>query len=196
MSTLKLQPDYHMPPFVDLCHFAWGIPVLAALARLGGAKGVTLARSLDIASETARRTLGGLIDLDLVLRNPGYGHPLRPEYILAPAGEDCGESVIRLWDRMQRLDADAMTTCRKKWSLPALVAIHDGHERFGEIQSDLAPVTPRALTIALEQLCDAALIEREVDVGPPVRTRYALHGSARRLAAVARAVARSLSPVG
>ena len=42
------------------------------------------------------RSLAHLIDIGLVIRNPGYGHPLRPEYLLTDNGRGVAESSERL----------------------------------------------------------------------------------------------------
>ena len=68
----------------QLFHHRWAVPVLAELHRTSGSRFVTLHRRLGIGRESLRRTLASLAEQDLVARNPGYGHPLRPEYVLTP----------------------------------------------------------------------------------------------------------------
>ena len=65
-----------------LVHHRWNIAIVAELHRSNGAKFVTLANRLELGHSTLKRCLNALIDLGLVRRNPGYGHPLRPEYLL------------------------------------------------------------------------------------------------------------------
>ena len=183
MPRLKVSPV--AASFVDLCHYAWGIPALSVLAGDGGAKLITVANRLQIASETARRTLRALVELDLVMPNPGYGHPMRPEYILAPGGEAIGRATLALWTQLRTLSEDAQAACRRKWALPTLVAITREAERFSEIEEALGRITPRALAQTLDALVDAALVERDVDEGPPVRTRYVLTEAGASVASVA-----------
>jgi len=158
---------------VALCHHRWGIPIIAALQRsAGGAKFVAIQSALGLSRDALSRTLAALGDLDLVLRNPGYGHPMRPEYLLTPFGEDAGPSSLAIWDAMtEHALEDALG---RKWSLPALWAIGQGAERFTEAQRSLPGVTPRALTSALRDLEDAGLITRDVTDDRPPGVRYSL----------------------
>src|SRR5947207_13068422 len=69
---------------IRLFHHRWAVPVLAELRRERGSRFVTLANRIGVTRDSLRRTLSALIDDGLVERNPGYGHPLRPEYVLTP----------------------------------------------------------------------------------------------------------------
>ena len=60
--------------------------MLAELDRTGGTRAITLMRRLDVGRESLQRTLQALVERGLVQRNPGYGHPLRPEYLLTARG--------------------------------------------------------------------------------------------------------------
>ena len=190
MPLLKVSP---VPPsFIDLCHYAWGIPALAEIARDGGAKLVTVSRRLQIASETTRRTIQGLVDLDLVMPNPGYGHPMRPEYLLTPDGESIGRPAVGLWKTLQEASDAVRGACRRKWTLPCLVALEGAADRFSELEAALSGVSPRALAQALESAAGAGLVSRRVDAGPPVRTLYALTPTSRGIAGNASALATAM----
>ena len=76
-----------MSTLVALFHNRWSVPILAELHRQRGSRFVTLARTLGMSRESLRRTLAALIESGLVGRNPGYGHPLRPEYVLTTRGD-------------------------------------------------------------------------------------------------------------
>src|SRR5262245_29802381 len=91
--------DTSMSTLVALFHNRWSVPILAELHRQRGSRFVTLARTLGMSRESLRRTLAALIESGLVGRNPGYGHPLRPEYVLTTRGERVaarGEPLVRL----------------------------------------------------------------------------------------------------
>jgi len=60
-----------------LFHHRWAAPILAELHRSKGSRFVTLSNRLGLGRESLRRTLSALIDAGLVMKNPGYGHPLR-----------------------------------------------------------------------------------------------------------------------
>src|SRR4051812_3041544 len=70
-----------------LAHHRWTLPVLAEIARSRGSRVAALTGTLGVSRESLRRTLAALQTEELVVRNPGYGHPLRPEYLLTARGE-------------------------------------------------------------------------------------------------------------
>ena len=74
-----------MSSLVALCHHRWSLPVLAEIGRTRGTRFATLTGRLGVTGESLRRTLAYLQEEGLVERNPGYGHPLRPEYLLTRA---------------------------------------------------------------------------------------------------------------
>jgi DNA-binding HxlR family transcriptional regulator len=168
----------------SLFHFRWSLPVLAELHRGGGTKFVTLANRLGVGRETLRRTLDALVDADLVARNPGYGHPLRPEYVLTPRGRQIGPAAARLVDALRAEGLDDVGL--KKWSLPVVLELAV-ERRFAELRAALR-VSPRALTLALKDLAHAGLVERRVHDGFPPSTTYRLTGRARRIRRLAAAL--------
>lgn len=176
---------------IDLCHHRWGIPILAELQRsAGGAKFIAIQSALGLSRDALSRTLGGLMDLDLVLRNPGYGHPMRPEYLLSPSGEDAGPASLILWGAIkgERMEA----TAGRKWSLPVLWALSRGAERFSSAQRSLYTITPRALTLALRDLETEECVVREVTDERPPGVRYSLTDRGRRIADLTEDLAASL----
>jgi len=166
--------------FVALFHHRWAVPVLAELARQGGSKYVTLLNRLGVSRGALSQTLNHLIDQRLVMRNPGYGHPLRPEYVLTKRGEPVAQRCIALSQRLAALALDAAGL--RKWSGAALLAVDGGADRFGEIRDALRGVTDRALTLVLKDLASAGLIERRIIDTYPPQPVYALTREGRALA--------------
>jgi DNA-binding HxlR family transcriptional regulator len=165
-----------IPDLIALFHHRWSAPVLAELLRQKGSRFVTLGNTLGVGRESLKRTLGSLIDLGLVSRNPGYGHPLRPEYVLTPRGRRVAARCTKL---LAALNGTAEVALRK-WSLPVLVALRRP-SRFSELQAALPGVTARALALALKDLQAAGLVERRIeDAYPPIAV-YAPTAGARRL---------------
>jgi DNA-binding HxlR family transcriptional regulator len=164
---------------IALFHHRWSAPVLAELERTRGARFVELVNRLGIGRESLRRTLAALITLGLVRRNPGYGHPLRPEYLLTRPGEDVARRCERL---LEALDGNAEVAL-KKWSLPVLAALRRP-SRFSELRDALPGVTPRSLALALKDLERAGLVLRRVEETYPPSTVYAPTADARRLRAI------------
>src|SRR6478736_5405251 len=71
---------------IELFHHRWAPPALALLGERGGARFVELQRRLGVGRESLVRALAALLASGLVRRNEGYGHPLRPEYVLTARG--------------------------------------------------------------------------------------------------------------
>jgi len=183
----------------NLFHRRWSTAVLSELhrgdAQPSGAKFITLANRLRVSRETLRDTLIHLIWLQLVRRNSGYGHPMRPEYLLTAAGTAIAPACEQLLKRLSNLQDES--GLKNKWSLPTLFAIGHGASRFGEIKSLLPSITARALTLSLKDLAEPGAITRLVIDEYPPTTAYRLTPAGRRLlrpvSALAEIVARHTS---
>jgi DNA-binding HxlR family transcriptional regulator len=165
---------------VALCHHRWSLPVLAEIGRTGGSRFATLTGRLGVAGESLRRTLAYLQDAGLVERNPGYGHPLRPEYVLTERGRRVAPHGQKLLAEL----AGHVDVGLKKWSLPVLAELR-GPRRFSELRAAL-PVTARALALALKDLEDDGLVRRTVIDDRPPQTRYEAAPAARAIVRAAR----------
>src|SRR5215213_8474587 len=104
---------------IAIFHHRWAAPLLAELLRQKGSRFAALAGTLGVGRESLRRTLDSLLEQGLVARNPGYGHPLRPEYVLTTRGEDAARRCTKL---LAAGDGDVLL---RKWSLPILTALTD-----------------------------------------------------------------------
>jgi DNA-binding HxlR family transcriptional regulator len=169
-----------MSTLVALFHNRWSVPILAELHRQRGSRFVTLARTLGMSRESLRRTLAALIQSGLVGRNPGYGHPLRPEYVLTRAGERIGAASEPLVEEVRRGGLQGVAF--KKWSMPVVLALTARPQRFSELRELLEGVSPRALTLALKELEEARLVDRRVTDDYPPATVYRLTRDGKRLA--------------
>jgi DNA-binding HxlR family transcriptional regulator len=157
---------------IPLCRRRWSIPILARLSRVDGDRFVPLVHALDAGQEAVRETLAELIEQGWVRPNPGYGHPLRPEYILTGKGERLAPACVRLDDTLAALRLKDV--CLRRWSLPALHVIGDGATRFSGIARQLGDVTDRALSMTLASLDDAAIVARRLAEPRPARFDYIL----------------------
>jgi DNA-binding HxlR family transcriptional regulator len=146
-------------PLIALCHHRWSLPILSELHRDNGAKFVTLVQRLEISRDALSRTLEALTQLGLVKRNTGYGHPLRPEYILTASGQQIGQPALELINHLNQLEASG--TALKKWTLPILHAIHHGIDRFSSLRETLPSLGPRALALTLHDLERLAWLTRQ-----------------------------------
>ncbi len=170
---------------IGLCHRRWSLPILAELQKEvrpgggGGAKFVTLAHRLSLSRQTLRDTLDDLIERDYLMRNPGMGHPMRPEYMLTESGHDAAPHAAALMQRLRGAKLDDLML--RKWSLPVLYAVARGASRFGQLKGVLPGVTPRALTLALKDLEAAGLVRRTVTDSYPPGVAYAPSKRSRRI---------------
>jgi DNA-binding HxlR family transcriptional regulator len=166
-----------MSSIVALSRYRWTLPILAQLARSGGSRFVPLAHQLGLSRDALRQTLDALIEVDLVVPNPGYGHPTRPEYILSESGGQVAPACAQLVEYLRR--SGLADVALKKWSLPAVAALA-GPRRYGELRRAVG-ASSRALSLALKELAEAGLVERRVHDGFPPSTTYRLTSRGRAL---------------
>ena len=141
---------------------------------------VELQLKLGVGRESLRRALDALLALGYAHRNPGYGHPLRPEYLVTASGRRAGRMCARV------LTAGDPDVLLRKWSVPTLAQL-DRPQRFSELRAALGSVTPRALALALRDLEAADLVEREVLTTRPPSTVYRATPAGRRIVAASQA---------
>lgn len=166
MSTKRL---------VELFHHRWAPPALALLAERDGVRFAELQGKLGVGRESLRRAVDTLLELGLARRNPGYGHPLRPEYLVTAEGRRAGAVCGRILSATS--DHDLLL---RKWSVPTLAEL--GRERrFSELRAALPGVTPRALALALKDLEAGGLVERQVLETYPPATIYRATAAGRRI---------------
>ena len=180
-----------MPPslqgLVRLSHHRWLVPLVAELGQSGGDRFAVLSARLEVSGPSLRRVIAAARDADLVLANPGYGHPLRPEYLLAPWGENMAQECFEVVKAARACGWNELAS--RKWSLPILAAVLGGGERYTDILQALPTATPRAIANALAELTQTGCISRTLVDGHPPRPVYAIARAGRRLARAAVALA-------
>lgn len=174
---------------IDLVHRRWSIPILAMLARDGGARFAAMRGQLGVSRDTLTSTLQHLLALGLVERTGGYGHPLRPEYIATPSGDALGPACDAVHQGLAALELESLGL--KKWSLPIVGIVNGDVDTFSAIRRELPAITPRALSKSLGDLVDARVVshadERRYTLGdggralvPPLRQLQRSFASAQR----------------
>ena len=158
--------------YIDICHHRWALPLLAELAERRGARSAELRRALGMNRETLSATLLALGKLGLVDGNPGYGHPLRPEYLLTQRGRSLAPRCAKLLAFSATLNLGDLIG--RKWTLPVLIALGAAELRFSAIANALPGITPRSLAQSLKALAEDELIRRSVDEGFPPSALYSL----------------------
>lgn len=150
---------------VKLTSRAWCLNILALLA-----SGVPGRQAPLLAATSASRTsfaasLEHLVQLGLLERNPGHGHPLRPEFRLTRNGVEIAETASRV---VKAIPSDQeFALLRRSWTVPIL-ALTETPQRFSVIKSSLATITDRALSSSLHQLEAREWLQREIDTSKRV----------------------------
>lgn len=166
----------------------WAMPLMAAFEDIGKGTGdirfaVAEAR-LAAPRNSLSRALDHVIDAGWVVRNPGHGHPLRPEYLLTAAGCPIAAAAARAM--AERIAQGLSPADLGRWTLPLVVGIAGKERRFGDLLARLAPVTPRALSLSIKQGMAVSLIAR--DLQPASFPPLPLYGLTRRGGALAEAL--------
>ncbi|KZL28837.1 HxlR-like helix-turn-helix [Pseudovibrio sp. Ad37] len=150
---------------VKLTSRAWSLNILALLH-----SGVPGRQAPLLAASGAGRTsfaasLEHLTQLKLLERNPGHGHPLRPEFRLTPAGIKAAEIASKIVTAVP--DEKEFALLRKSWTVPIL-ALTAAPQRFSGIRTNLVPITDRALSASLVQLEEREWIKRDINTAARV----------------------------
>ncbi len=159
---------------VKLTSRAWSVNILALLHQ-----GVPGRQAPLLAAASASRTsfassLEHLVQLRLLERNPGHGHPLRPEFRLTKNGIEAAEIADRI---VKAVPDDAeFAVLRRSWTIPIL-ALTGRPQRFSAIKADLASITDRALSTSLLQLEEREWLQRDIDTSQrtPFPTYHAVN---------------------
>ena len=146
---------------VNMTSRAWSLKILALLHQ-----GVPGRQAPLLAAAQASRTsfvasLNHLIDLKLMERNPGHGHPLRPEFRLTAEGHRFAPYASEIVQAAEQSD-DRLIVIQKTWTVPILAATKEPR-RFSEVKSTLPMVNDRALSQSLDLLQKNDWLRREVD---------------------------------
>lgn len=166
---------------VQLGSHRWLIPLLADLAAHRGARFVELVHRLGLSRDSLTRTIEAARTTGWVQRNPGHGHPLRPEYILTEQGQAAAARAATITGAQDAIGLPPGAATR--WGLPLVAGIGAGYDRFNLLSRRLAPASPRALSQGLSALGRHGLITRTiVDARPPASV-YGLTPSGETLAA-------------
>ncbi len=158
----------------------WFLPLLALASREQGVRSAVLAARLGISRSMLAGALDRLLRRGWLARNPGHGHPLRPEYVLTEAGRPVGAWCERVMEERERLGLD--TQALGRWSLPLVGRLDRRWERFSWLEAQLSPISPRSLSLGLKQLLEAGLADRRLEDAFPPRPLYGLTGRGQRLA--------------
>ncbi|WP_331459982.1 winged helix-turn-helix transcriptional regulator [Cochlodiniinecator piscidefendens] len=175
--------------FVNITSRAWSLPILANL-HLGVPGRQAALISATGANRTAfAKSMTHLMDLELLERNPGYGHPLRPEFRLTQLGAVMAKAAAEITSLS---DAEGQRLIRRNWTVPVLTTLLRPNQ-FSVIKKDLATISDRALSETLRSMEDKNWVHRSVDhEARPPRPLYQAVNSG---ALISSAACQVISPV-
>lgn len=158
--------------FVKLCSRAWALPALAALKTGVSARVAPVAHATGAGRTAMGHTFTHLLDRDCIKRNPGHGHPLRPEFVLTDTGKRAATMASDLLSTVTNEDERAIL--RKAWTLPIFATL-EGKTRYADMRTLLSPITDRSLLLALKDMQAHQWVARSVDaVAAPPAVYYDL----------------------
>jgi len=154
---------------VNITSKAWALTILSLMHSGVPGRQATLLAASGAGRTAFGQSMSHLIDLGLVERNPGHGHPLRPEYRLTVQGT----LIAAAADRIMAMTApDRQALLRRAWTVPVLTALRQPR-RFNEIKTDLPMITDRALSQSLKSMEVSDWVRRDVDdAARPPRSLY------------------------
>jgi len=144
---------------VNITSKAWALPILAQLHAGIAARQAPLLAATGAGRTALRQSMDHLIALRLLERNPGYGHPLRPEFRMTPMGQTVAEVAS---DILDALDKEERRLLRRSWTLPVLITLRKPQQFVG-IKRNLVIISDRALSQSLQQMEEREWIDRRVD---------------------------------
>lgn len=154
---------------VNLCSRTWSLTALGLMGNGISPRVSPLAAAAGCGRTSMGASVEHLVQLGLLERNPGHGHPLRPEYRLTYEGESLADWASQLTS-FTRSESDKVLL-RHKWCLPLISCLPE-EKRYSDIRRALVPVTDRALSHCLSHLTESAWVKRNVSnsVSPPAVT--------------------------
>jgi len=158
----------------------WLVPLMALIGEQEGARFAAMRARLGLSRSALTASLAQLQEAGWLRRNPGHGHPLRPEYILTKKGAPIAAFAMKVMAERARLGLEPAQLPR--WSLPLIATLGRDRARFSALRASLAPVTPRALSLTLKQMLSTDLVDRALEDDFPPIAIYGLTHRGSRLA--------------
>lgn len=145
------------------------MPILSSLHSGVAGRQAPLLAATGAGRTAFAQSMDHLIELGVLERNPGYGHPLRPEFRLTRLGKTVAAIADRIHDISTEEDRPLL---RRSWTLPILTSLREpGH--FTDIKRHLPTITDRALSQSLKSMEARNWVCRNVDeAARPPRSVY------------------------
>ena len=146
---------------VKITSRAWSLKILALMSSGVPGRQAPLLAATEASRTSFAASLDHLVKLGLLERNPGHGHPLRPEFRLTQRGELAAETAGKIVAAVP--NPDEFLLVQRTWTVPIL-ALTAAPQRFSAIKSNLVPITDRALSKSLLQLEERDWLRRDIAV--------------------------------
>ncbi|WP_417250783.1 winged helix-turn-helix transcriptional regulator [Celeribacter sp.] len=154
---------------VNITSRAWALPILSSLHSGVAGRQAPLLVATGASRTAFAQSMDHLIELGLLERTPGYGHPLRPEFRLTQLGKAAAAIAHRIDDVSSE---DDWALLRRSWTLPVLTSLHTP-SHFSDIKRNLPTITDRALSQSLKSMEARDWVYRSVDgASRPPRSTY------------------------
>lgn len=162
---------------VKITSRAWALDILAQMHRGVPGRQATLIAATGAGRTAFGASLAHLMDLGVVMRNPGHGHPLRSEFVLTELGVVTAAKADEI---LRAAEASDTKLLRKSWTVPVL-ALATRPQRFSGFKAGLGAITDRALSTSLQKLEAQEWVAREIDLSErvPFPTYQAVNAGAR-----------------
>ena len=159
----------HISSFVNITSRAWALPILSRLHEGVAGRQATLLAATGASRSAFAQSMEHLIKIGLLERNPGHGHPLRPEFRLTPIGT----RVAAIANKVQTVSSEEdQSLLRRSWTLPVLTTLQTPRH-FNDIKRDLQTITDRALSQSLKSMEERDWVHRSVNnAARPPRSIY------------------------
>ena len=155
--------------FVNITSRAWSLPILSCMHEGIPGRQASLLTATGASRTAFTQSLQHLIEIGLLERNPGHGHPLRPEFRLTQIGVAAAEMAHKIQNASK---AEDLTLLRRAWTVPILTCLHTV-SHFNDIRRCLPRITDRALSQSLQKMEQRAWVTREIEAGTrPPRSIY------------------------
>ncbi|RLJ51505.1 HxlR family transcriptional regulator [Litoreibacter halocynthiae] len=154
---------------VNITSRAWALSILSNLHEGVAGRQAALLTATGASRSAFGQSMEHLIESGLLERNPGHGHPLRPEFRLTPSGVTAAAIAYKVQSVSGDEDQDLL---RRSWTLPVLTTLQTPRH-FNEIRRNLLTITDRALSQTLKSMEERSWVHRSVtNTARPPRSIY------------------------
>ena len=155
-----------------LFKYKWLVPVIAQIHLQNGGRFVSIYKEQGMSRSMLTSTLKHLINYGLIIKNPGYGHPLRPEFILTPLGKQFAPFCVEFMELTKNQNLSFVL--QNRWAAPIIFKTGTTQARFNHYKKSLKPITSKALSESLNFLVANNFINKKIITKDTVDIIYEL----------------------